>query len=113
MTPERNPDDEGEPLRESAVDPGFLLEVMDALRDTNFAHGWGVRGMYDDFLTWCERSERADEIIAEHYAEIPVLVLDEEESVRVIGLRSQVAAALMRELLEAFEQQRLRSLLDE
>lgn len=113
MTPEWVPDDDSDEIRETGVDPSFLLEVMEALRDTNFAHGWGVPGMYDDFLVWCERSEGADEIIAEHYAEISVLLLDEEESVRVIGIRAQVAASLMKDLLEAFEEERVRNLLKE
>ncbi|HEY3413462.1 MAG TPA: hypothetical protein VGM51_10470 [Armatimonadota bacterium] len=113
MTPEWTPDNDSDGIRNNPVDAGFLIEVMEALRDTNFAHGWVVPGMYDDFLAWCEHSEAADEIISEHYDEFPVLVLDEEENLRVIGVRSQVAAALMKDLLEAFEQQRVRSLLNE
>jgi hypothetical protein len=69
--------------------------------------------MYDDFLAWCEHSEEADSIIAQHYGDIPVLLLDEEEGLRVIGLRSNTASDLMKALLEAFENDRIRRLLGE
>lgn len=86
---------------------------MQGLRDTNFAHGWTDIAMYEDFLEWCELSEEADSIIAQHYQEMPVLLLDEEEGVRVISLRANTAAALMKALLDAFENDRVRRLFGE
>lgn len=97
----------------AGVDPAFLLQVMQGLRDTNFAHGWANPTMYEDFLEWCERSEEADSIIAQHYQEMPVLLLDEEEGVRVISLPANTAATLMKALLDAFENNRVRRLLGE
>lgn len=87
--------------------PAFFREVMGGLEDTNFARGWSDLAMYNDFLAWCEGSDEADAIISTFSSQMPTLVVDPDENVRMISLHAQVATELMKALLEAFENHRI------
>lgn len=89
----------------------FFQQVMTGLSDTNFARGWADPTMYRDFLAWCEGSDEADDIIARFSPDIPTLLMDSEENVRLISLHATVAAELMRALLERYEQRRIEEFL--
>lgn len=103
-------DQDGDDPNAERMDPAFFLEVMKGLEQTNFARGWANSAMYHDFLAWCEHSEEADAIIAGFFPRMPTLVLD-EDGVRMISLQADVATELMKALLDAFEEQRIRELL--
>jgi hypothetical protein len=92
---------------DEGMGPAFFHEVMGGLEDTNFAHGWGDPGMYSDFLAWCEGSEEAEAIIAAFSPQMPSLLVDSDQNVRMVSLHAHVATELMKALLESFEQRRI------
>jgi hypothetical protein len=92
--------------------PEFLNRVMQGLAETNFVRGWTDRQMYQDFLQWCESSEEADSIITQFFPEVPSLLVDPDEGVRVMSLRASVATDLMKALLERFEEERIQEFLE-
>lgn len=87
--------------------PAFFREVMGGLQETNFARGWSDATMYGDFLAWCETSDEADAIIAAFSPQMPSLIVDPEDNVRLVSLHARVATELMKALLEAFENERI------
>ena len=93
------------------LEPGFFREVMGGLEGTNFARGWTNAEMYGDFLAWCESSLEAEAIITDFSPQMPSLLMDSAENVRMVSLHAHVATDLMKALLEAFEHERIAELL--
>jgi len=89
------------------MEPAFFRAVMGGLEGTNFARGWADAAMYGDFLTWCESSEEAEAIIAAFSPQMPTLLVDPDDNVRMVSLHAHVATELMKSLLEAFENERI------
>lgn len=87
--------------------PAFFHAVMDGLEGTNFALGWADTEMYRDFLSWCESSVEAEGIISAYSDQMPSLLVDPTDNVRMISLHAHVATELMKALLEAFENERI------